>query len=216
MSKANPTDKRGRFIVLEGIDGAGTTTQARHLVAALKRHDQDAFYTCEPTGGPIGALIRQALSGRVVRPTSETEWTMLDADTMTLLFSADRLDHAEGVIKPALEQGRWVICDRYYLSTLAYQGVDGDTSWIRHVNGKAPKPDWWIFLDVPPKASLARLKDRDAMELYEKEAFLNQVDRVYKQELKNEEAPLTVLDGLQDEGAISEAIWAELLERFEL
>ena len=216
MTKAVSKKTPGRFIVIEGIDGAGTTTQSKRLVSALKARSLPALFTCEPTGGPVGAMIRQALSGRLVRPVSETEWTMLDPNTMTLLFSADRLDHAEGVIRPALAEGRWVICDRYYLSTLAYQGVGGDADWIRQVNAKAPKPDLWIFLSVPPKKALSRLGDRETRELYEKEAFLKKVHRGYLRELDKEDVPVLHLDGTKTEDEVFSAIWSALTERFGL
>ena len=115
------TTKQGRFIVFEGIDGAGTTTQARALVSWLGTRGIKAVYTGEPSEGPIGSMLRNALRGRVVPGTVPG---VLDPRVIALLFAADRVDHVLYDIRPSLERGLWVICDRFVCSSLAYQGLD--------------------------------------------------------------------------------------------
>src|SRR5579864_7294663 len=110
--------KRGLFIVLEGLDGAGTTTQLVRLAERLRRAGERVVATAEPTDGPIGALIRQALRRRLVHRDGRA----LTDESLALLFAADRVDHVAGEIEPALARGQHVLCDRYVLSSLAYQG----------------------------------------------------------------------------------------------
>src|SRR4051812_35922446 len=105
---------QGRLIALEGVDGAGTTTQAQRLAVLLGAR---AHVTREPSGGPLGQLLRQLLSGAHAD---------LDPAAVALLFAADRLDHLSREVEPALARGQHVITDRYLLSSLAYQTVDGD------------------------------------------------------------------------------------------
>lgn len=171
--------KRGLFVVIEGIDGAGTTTQARKLTRALQRNGKDAVFTFEPTDGPIGSMIRQVLRGRMVTKMADNSVKPFNADTMTLLFSADRLDHNENLIKPALDKNKTVICDRYYYSTIAYQGVDGDMDWVKQANSKASKPDLVFYLKIDPKISLKRIGNRSESEIYEKVDFLEKVSQNY-------------------------------------
>src|SRR5215471_10635383 len=127
--------RRGRFIVLEGIDGAGTTTQAARLSDRLRAEAPKVpvRVTREPSDGPIGSLIRQVLTGRIVVPGGRAPgWA-----TMALLFAADRMDHVESEIEPFLAQGGVVLSDRYDASSLAYQSVSSGADakeaveWIR-------------------------------------------------------------------------------------
>jgi len=103
------------FCVLEGLDGTGTTTLSRILAEALRASDLQVHTTAEPTDGPFGRLLRSHVEHRVT----------LDPYTAALVFTADRQEHLEQVIRPALRRGHWVISDRYLLSTLAYQGAEG-------------------------------------------------------------------------------------------
>src|SRR5690606_25682164 len=109
----------GRLIVLEGIDGSGTTTQARWLGEALEQRGHAVIVTREPTSGPIGLLIRQALQQQL--PSENGQSVQLDFRAMALLFAADRVDHNQRLILPALAAGKIVISDRYTLSSLLYQ-----------------------------------------------------------------------------------------------
>ncbi len=154
---------RGLFMVLEGIDGAGTTTQAERYAAYLRERGRRVHITREPTLGPIGSLIRLVLKHRV----SLREATR--AQTMALLFAADRLDHVEHEIIPMLASGCVVISDRYDLSSVAYQSVTSSkdrvqrsetAAWIRSLNRYAKRPDITLVLDVSPGTSAARRKAR--------------------------------------------------------
>ncbi len=155
----------GRFIVLEGIDGAGTTTQAELVSAALRREGWEVLTTREPSDGPIGALIRQALSGKL--PLSGRGGSPSD-ETLALLFAADRSDHLWGQILPALEREKVVICDRYLLSSLAYQGAVVPMDWVEQINAHAVWPDLTIFLEVDAAIAAKRRSARGGeAELFE-------------------------------------------------
>jgi dTMP kinase len=162
----------GLFIVLEGVDGAGTTTHTALLGQALRKKGLPITTTREPSDGPVGMLIRQILTGRVVVPgisgNRPSSWS-----TMALLFAADRLDHLEATIHPNLMDGVTVISDRYDFSSVAYQsvtaGVDEDTvAWVRDINKHARRPDLTIVLDVEPSEAARRRKERSVgSEIYD-------------------------------------------------
>ncbi len=162
----------GTFIVIEGIDGAGTTTQTARLCERFQERGLPMLSTREPTTGPVGSLLRQALTHRFVVPgfhgARPPSWK-----TMALLFAADRLDHLEAEIVPNLLDGVSVVSDRYDLSSLAYQsatsdGADGVVEWLRAINQHARRPDLTIVLDVPSDlAGQRRQKRGQAVELYE-------------------------------------------------
>ena len=161
--------KSGKFIVLEGLDGSGTTTQLKLLEAWLKENEPafSCYFTWEPTPGPVGSLLRLALSRRLQQ---------LDEKTMALLYAADRTDHIykEGIggqepgLLQKLKNGSHVISDRYLLSSLAYQGRELGLEATYALNAFAIRPDITIFLDIPPQEAAARLKaGRSYQELYE-------------------------------------------------
>jgi dTMP kinase len=165
----------GHFIVLEGIDGAGTTTQVELLGAALRRRGLPAHTTREPSDGPIGVLIRQVLRGRVVVPgvsgPRAPGWA-----TMALLFAADRVDHLDAEVVPNLLDGVTVVSDRYDYSSVAYQSADVSApdaeAWIRAINARARRPDLTIVLDVRAETAARRRKVRTGRpELYEDHEF---------------------------------------------
>src|SRR4051794_39709628 len=110
----------GRFIVIEGLDGAGTTTQTERLATRLREEGHRVLTTREPSDGPVGMLLRQALTGRLTLPGAHAP---LADETLALLFAADRTDHLASRVEPALGRGEVVLCDRYVLSSLAYQGA---------------------------------------------------------------------------------------------
>jgi dTMP kinase len=158
---------RGHFIVLEGIDGAGTTTQAAALREHLRARGQRAFFTHEPSDGPVGLLIRVGLQGRVVVANNLLQapgvaaapgGANFDPAALALLFAADRADHLASQLRPNLAAGRTVVCDRYLLSTLAYQGMNADEGWLVEINSTAIIPDLTLFLDVPPDQAGARMR----------------------------------------------------------
>src|ERR1043166_5184318 len=114
-----------RLIVLEGIDGAGTTTQSRRLALHLRNHGRTAHWTREPSDGPIGRLIREMLTGHHALPTGS-----ISQSHFGLLFAADRLDHCQREVEPQLAAGAIVVSDRWYHSSLAYQGPGAERDWI--------------------------------------------------------------------------------------
>jgi dTMP kinase len=169
--------RSGRFVVLEGIDGAGTTTQVARLVERLRRDaERPVRATREPSDGPIGALVRQVLTGRIVAPEGRAPgWS-----TMALLFAADRMDHVESTIEPFVAAGGVVVSDRYDASSLAYQSVssgtggEGAVEWIRALNRHALRPDLTVVVDLPPDLAAERRKERgEPAQLYEQ----NEVQR---------------------------------------
>jgi dTMP kinase len=146
--------KKGFFICIEGLDGCGKTTQAKLLALKLKS-EYNAFYTAEPSQGEIGKFIRTRYLFGDKRSSNITE---------ALLFAADRFDHLERTIIPAINEGRLVISDRYLYSSLAYQGADGlDLTWIEKINSHALRPDFSVFIDVDPAIVIQRLKRRKSV-----------------------------------------------------
>jgi len=139
------------LIVLEGLDGAGTTTQVKRLVEHLRAAGRTAHATREPSDGPIGKLIREMLTGGHVVPDQS-----ISQSTFGLLFAADRLDHCQREVEPQLAAGAIVVSDRWYHSSLAYQGTGAERDWISMLNGRARKPDLTIFLEVRPQVAAQR------------------------------------------------------------
>jgi dTMP kinase len=175
--------RSGRFVVLEGIDGSGTTTQVARLAERLRTLRVSVRATREPSDGPIGMLIRQVLTGRVVVPGGRAPgWA-----TMALLFAADRMDHVESEIAPFIGNGGVIVSDRYDASSLAYQsvssGVDAKDAveWILSLNRHARRPDLTIVLDVPPELAAGRRERRgDAAQLYERSEIQRELAAFYK------------------------------------
>ncbi len=169
--------RRGLFLVLEGLDGAGTTTQADRLASWLTGEGRRVHVTAEPSRGPVGAQIRQVLSGRLRGPGGAG----IDAGVLALLVAADRLDHWESEIRPRLEEGVDVVSDRYVLSSLAYQAATtGDPAWVASINSRAPSPDLTLFLRVRPAVALRRRYAATAeREIFEVPEFQRRVHRAY-------------------------------------
>jgi dTMP kinase len=161
---------RGRFVVLEGIDGSGTTTHVARLADWLRAKKQTVRTTREPSDGPIGTLVRQVLTGRVIVPGGRApNWA-----TMALLFAADRMDHVEAEIEPWVASGGTMLSDRYDASSLAYQSVSSGSGgsdaveWIRALNRFCARPDLTIVLDVTSEEAERRRNQRgEAAQLYE-------------------------------------------------
>lgn len=149
---------RGAFVVLEGLDGAGTTTQTGLVTAALRARGLDVQATAEPSDGPLGAVLRAHLRSEVT----------LDPVAAALCFTADRADHLARVVRPALDAGTWVVCDRYLLSTLAYQGAEGvDRSLVMAASQTFDVPDLTVVLDVGEEELVRRLSERSRVDRYE-------------------------------------------------
>jgi dTMP kinase len=158
------------FIAVEGIDGAGLSTQTVRLAEWLNKKGKHVLATKEPTNGAVGGIIRAAVS---------KEWSV-SPHALQLLFAADRAQHLRREIEPALKSGKTVICDRYTLSSLAYGSLDMPLDWLKQINESFRKPDLTILLDAHPRITLERLKqNRTKLELFENEAKLQQVRQNY-------------------------------------
>jgi len=165
--------KRGILIVFEGIDGSGKTTQAKSLLDKLRMKGIDAVYFQEPTQGKWGRIIKE----KALLPDSLTPQEEVD------LFQKDRKQNVEKNLKPSLKERKVVILDRYYFSTIAYQGAKGiDPGWIRRINEKfAVKPDIIFILDIEAKNGLQRIEDRKKKDrLFEREEYLVKVREMFR------------------------------------
>lgn len=142
--------KKGFFICLEGLDACGKTTQAKLLVKKFEKMGYDAIYTAEQSRGKIGRFIKKYLLHGEKRGSAVVE---------ALLFAADRYEHVENEVMPALKEGKIVVSDRYVYSSLAYQGAAGlDLKWVKTINTHAIQPNLAIFVDVKPEIVIQRLK----------------------------------------------------------
>ena len=201
-----------KFIVFEGIDGSGKSTQIRMLAEKLRAEGRHVYVTAEPTESVSGGLLRDALSGVFPRTACE----------MAALFLIDRINHnvnpANG-IKKMLDRGFDVICDRYYYSTLAYQGSATDFEWVRKMNVDCPeimRPDVCIFLDVSPEVGLSRIQkgDRGFTEIYEKAETLRAVRKKYFDafELLADSDNIKVISADRDADSVAADVFSAVLE----
>ena len=203
---------RGLFIVFEGIDGAGTTTQCRLLADRLRSEapDRPVHETAEPSGGPIGTQIRHVLKERVVATTALGLRQPFDRKALALLFAADRLDHVACEIEPLVEAGWVVMSDRYVLSSLTYQGMDAPPVWVAAINRFAPAPDLMIFLEVSPEDAWKRIRAaRPGREIFETPETLATVAGAYRDMLPEcRTARLKIVDGGQPIDVVAARIWS--------
>lgn len=206
MSKSKK--RRGRFIVLEGIDGSGTTTQQARVVDWMRDRGMLAQGTHEPSEGPIGNLIRQILRGRLVTAPPVGKAGPVDPSSVSLLFAADRLDHLDNEIVPLLEAGWHVVCDRYVVSSLAYQSLETDLRFVRQVNEKAINPDLTLFLKVRPEVAMGRIESsRAGRESFEKIAIQRKVAAAYEEILSSYRGGRVVtIDGEQAVSTVTQAV----------
>lgn len=183
-----------RLIVLEGLDGAGTTTQSKRLVQHLRDRGAKAHLTREPSNGPIGRLIRELLTGHHAIPDQS-----IRQSTFGLLFAADRVDHLQREVEPQLAAGVTIISDRWYHSSLAYQGTGADRDWIAALNARARRPDLTIFLQVRPEiAAQRRVAAGRVQELFEDLRMQQDVEAGYRAtiaELTAQGERIEVIDG---------------------
>jgi dTMP kinase len=155
-----PNPHPGALIVIEGIDGSGTTTQSNLLLDWLQCVGIPSSCTCEPSNGPIGGVLRLHLGKKIELGGPEAE---------ALAFAADRMDHVVSEIAPALAGGLTVVSDRYYLSSLAYQAVACDPAWLAEINRFALRPDLTVFLSVPVDVGMDRFSGRETRDRFEED-----------------------------------------------
>ncbi|MGF1511484.1 MAG: dTMP kinase [Myxococcota bacterium] len=187
----------GRLVVFEGIDGSGKTTLVRRLAERFREASIPVFVTKEPTDGPHGMQIRRFAAAGVRLPPEEE----------LALFEADRAQHTQTAVLPALDQGHWVLQDRGFHSTAAYQGARGlDPKMILSRSRTfAPEPDVLFWLDVPVELALQRAQARGAMDAFEKADQLRRIATYYGS------MPGAIrLDATRPPGAVAEFAWQRL------
>ena len=213
---AKRTPGRGRFITFEGGEGSGKSTQIRALAERLETARLRPIVTREPGGSPGAEIMRHlVLSGM---------GKLLGADAETLLFAAARDDHVRSVIKPALDQGIWVLCDRFSDSTRAYQGSLGNVApavlnAMERVTIGGLKPDLTIILDVPAEVGMQRAAGRRGTgtpDRFEAEdiKFHQQLRDAYRQIAAAEPQRCVLIDANADAAAVGAAVWAAVHRRF--
>ena len=201
--------RRGRFITLEGPDGAGKTTQAQLVAGILRAHGKEVVTTREPGGTPVGDRLRRVL----LDPE-----TPLQPTTETLLMFAARAEHVARVIEPALAAGRWVVCDRFTDSTFAYQGegrgiATSDIEALAAFTHADCWPDLTLCLDVPPATSAERMRER-TLDGFEREddGFYRRVREGFRRRAA-QEPRIVAIDGSLTANAVSAAV-RDVIEAF--
>jgi dTMP kinase len=193
------------FAVFEGGDGSGTSTQLALLgqqFAALKRKTPVFFPTAEPAEGSLGRIIRSALKND----------PRLQPDTLARLFAADRGEHlyAPGGIAERCKRGELVICDRYVLSSLVYQGIECGEELPRSLNAPFPAPELLLFFDIDPQIAQERLQSRPSLEIYEHLEFQKKVRERYHTllgEYRNAGVRVEVIDAAQSVDKVADEVW---------
>lgn len=203
---------KGKFIVLEGIDGSGKSTQADLLIEKLNEHGIRSIKNSEPTDKPIGKLLRKYLKGEHIS----------DPLAVAALFTSDRLDHItspDGLLS-LLNSGTTVVCDRYYFSSYAYNAHGLPVSDIISLNAPCAKllrPDLTVYIDIPVQAALNRIftgRPSDAIEIYESSEYLNTVAQRYTEafSLTSESEDVYIINGDCDADSLSCQIFERILQ----
>jgi dTMP kinase len=209
---------RGRFITLEGPEGSGKTTAARHLASWLRDRGVATVLTQEPGGTPLGEEVRRIVLH--MRGMSDD----LDPRADALLYAAGRAQHVARVIRPALERGEWVVCARFIDSSLAYQGAGygnepGELRRLQDFATGGLRPDLTILLDVPVDVGLERTRRREEWNRFEdteEVAFFERVRSAYLRMADEEPDRFRIVDGAGSVDASDEAIRAAVADAFEL
>jgi dTMP kinase len=209
-----PNSGPGKLIVLEGLDGAGTTSQTRLLADTLRTKNIRVWTTREPSEGPVGAQIRAVLARRL----------SMGKNTLAALFTSDRLDHlySAGGVKERLEQNEWVIMDRYYLSSFAYQALNMDEDekrWLLWMHQHCIQPDLTIFVDVQAETSMARIAVNRGFhfELFETQDKLIAIREQYLKAitgLRKSGEVIHVIPGEPPSKTVHKNIWKRVETRF--
>jgi dTMP kinase len=209
-----PVSARGRFVTLEGGEGAGKSAQARRLVARLAALGVETVATREPGGTPHAERLREKiLSGALSELGPEAE---------AIAFAAARIDHVDELIRPALERGAWVISDRFADSTRAYQGAAGQvpTAFVEQLERIAVaeiRPDLTLILDIDPEQGLARAARRSGAgaDRFEREGldFHRTLRRAFLAIAEEEPDRCAVIEAGSDEEAVAAAIWTQVTRR---
>lgn len=205
------------FIVFEGIDGAGTTTQLKILQE--NENTKNFLFTAEPSSCPTGKFLRQVLKGEVE----------LSNQTITYLFATDRCEHVNGKllcegrnlisgIENACKNNKIVISDRYFFSSLAYQGLGTDGKLVQQLNSAFPLPKLLFYFDISAKSAIERIQKRgEQKEIFEKLDFLTKAIQEYKKVLteyqnpqKNQGMKIVFLNAELQKEEISKIIWNEI------
>lgn len=205
--------KKGKFIVFEGIDGSGKSTHARLLKDNLNARGIEVYSTFEPTDYETGKLLRRFLSGEV----------KADERTVAALFMADRMEHllnADNGILQKIHSGITVICDRYFLSSVAYNCHDEGIEWIFSINQRVREilsADITIFLDAPIEHTGKRTARRGSLEVYEKGEIQAKVRERYLNAISCHmaDAKVAIIDTNRDKLSVSKDIWAKVEPLFE-
>jgi len=197
----------GRLIVIEGIDGAGTTTAARRLVDHLNASGRPAHLTREPSDGPVGQVIRELLRGA---------HAPFDPAAMALLFAADRRDHLAREIAPRLADGQHVVSDRYVLSSWVYQTRFVDPAFVWRINAEARPADLTVLIEVPAETAAGRRGARGGpVEIYDDLALQRRIGAAYHALLTDEAVRargerLVAIDGAPPPEQVFAALLAEV------
>ncbi|MBN2617058.1 MAG: dTMP kinase [Spirochaetales bacterium] len=187
------TEVLNNFIVLEGLDGSGTTTQLKKIEEKLSEMGKTVFSTCEPTKNEIGKLIRSVLQKKIV----------MDPVTVSRLFVADRNEHIYGIngIKERTKRGEIVVSDRYLFSSLAYQSPQCGFDFVKIINSDFPLPEYLFFISTPVKECQERIHKRgDEKELFDDADYQQKVDDNYRKAIelyKNSGVKIFIIDGLK-------------------
>ena len=189
------------LINLEGIDGCGKSTQSQFLMGEFEKNNEKTILLKEPTNGKYGRKLWEMLSGKIEATTEE----------ILELFVRDRKEHVDQKINPALNEGKIVLMDRYYYSTMAYQAAAGiDVKRIRKDNEFAPKPDIVLVFDLPADLAMKRVRGHSVADVFEKEEHLEKVRKAY---LHLEDDPLVrIIDATRTPEEIFDEVWKLISE----
>lgn len=197
---------QGKFIVFEGLDGSGTSTQSQLLRDVLHDMGKKVHLTCEPSNGPVGNMIRQAMQGRIIFNKKDDKFDQ----QMAYLFAADRYDHLNNQINgihKLVEEGFYVISTRYFFSSFAYHVTNSESEQVvKRLNADFPNPDLLIYLDNPVESSIKRLNSRTVLDRYEEESKLKIVAENYQRIISEYNDEKLILSAMESKEFIHKKI----------